>query len=184
MCNFEKHQVSIFTLSKHLGIIIAHRHESVLNNQLEIIMLKLDLKRQPDGNFEDILITCPEGGEIRIHIAGINPNKIRTSIDAPRAIMIGRASHGDFNIHDEIRRLAPNLNKNFKDGDLYFSGNSYPTKERVRINSSGAIVLVADSKIGEHFAKILRDKGVPFKIDQEKYLCYNATNLKKAGLIP
>ena len=35
------------------------------------------------------------------------------------------------NIHDEIKKLAPNLNENFKAGDMYYAGNAYPTKERV-----------------------------------------------------
>lgn len=87
------------------------------------------------------------------------------------------------NIHDEIKRLAPNLNKRFKRGDMYYSGNVYPTKERVRINKSGAIVLKIDSEIGEHFSKILQDKRVPYKVDSDLYKSYNATNLRKAGLI-
>jgi predicted CopG family antitoxin len=87
------------------------------------------------------------------------------------------------NIHDEIKKLAPNLNENFKDGDLYYAGNVYPTKERVRINDSGSIVLVMGSDIENHFSKLLKEKGVPFKIDQGRYKCYNATNLRKAGLI-
>lgn len=87
------------------------------------------------------------------------------------------------NIHDEIKKLAPNLNENFKDGDMYYVGNIYPTKERVRINYSGAIVLKIDSEIGEHFSKILKDKCVPYIVDQDRYKCYNATNLRKTGLI-
>ena len=87
------------------------------------------------------------------------------------------------NIHEEIKKLAPNLNERFKDGDMYYVGNVYPTKERVRINESGAIVLIIDSEIGEHFSKILKDKDVPYIVDQDRYKCYNATNLRKAGLI-
>ena len=87
------------------------------------------------------------------------------------------------NIHDEIKKLAPNLNERFKDGDMYYVGNEYRTKERVRINDSGAIVLVIDSEIGEHFSKILKDKCVPYIVDQGRYKCYNATNLRRAGLI-
>ena len=87
------------------------------------------------------------------------------------------------NIHDEIKKLAPKITPTFKDGDMHFVGNNYPTKERVRVNASGAIVLVYDSEIGQHFKKILSDYNVAYKVDQEKYLCYNATNLRKAGLI-
>lgn len=93
------------------------------------------------------------------------------------------ARSGNLNIHDEIKRLAPNLNESFKAGDMYYAGNIYPTKERVVIKSSGAIILKIDSKIGEHFSKILKDKCVPYKVDQDRYKCYNATNLRKAGLI-
>ena len=87
------------------------------------------------------------------------------------------------NIHEEIKELAPNLNEKFKDGDLYYAGNIYPTKERVRINDSGAIALIIGSEIGEHFSKILEDNCVPFTVDQGRYKWYNATNLRKAGLI-
>ena len=87
------------------------------------------------------------------------------------------------NIHDEIIKLAPNLNENFKEGDMYYVGNIYPTKERVRIDSSGAITLVIDSEIGGHFSTILNEKCVPYKLDQDRYKCYNANNLRKAGLI-
>ena len=87
------------------------------------------------------------------------------------------------NIHDEIKKLAPKITPTFKEGDMHFVGNSYPTKERIRVNASGAIVLIIDSNIGQHFKKILSDYCVPYIVDQEKYLCYNATNLRKAGLI-
>ena len=87
------------------------------------------------------------------------------------------------NIHDEIRELAPNLQKPFKAGDMYYSGNTYPTKERVLIEDSGTVVLVIDSKIGLYFSKILERKGVSYKIRQGIYKAYNATNLKKSGLI-
>ena len=86
------------------------------------------------------------------------------------------------NIHNEIKKLAPNLHEPFKDGDMYYAGK-YPTKERVRINYSGSIILVIDSEIGEHFSKMLKDKGVPYIVDKGRYKCYNATNLRKAGLI-
>jgi len=87
------------------------------------------------------------------------------------------------NIHDEIKKLAPNLNENFKEGDMYYAGDTYPTKERVRINYSGAIVLKIDSEIGDHFSRILKDKHVFYTVDQGRYKCYNATNLRKASLI-
>lgn len=87
------------------------------------------------------------------------------------------------NIHDEIKKLAPKITPTFKEGDMHFVGNSYPTKERIRVNTGGAIVLISDSKIGQHFKKILDEYGVDYKVDQGKYLCYNARNLRKAGLI-
>jgi len=87
------------------------------------------------------------------------------------------------NIHDEIKKLAPNLNEKFKDGDMYYAGNVYPTKERVKINGSGAIILTIGSEIGEHLSKILEDNCVAFTLDQGRYKCYNATNLRNAGLI-
>ena len=87
------------------------------------------------------------------------------------------------NIHDEIKKLAPNLNEKFKGGEQYYVGNEYPTKERVRINKGGAIVLVIDSDIGKYFSKLLKEMNVPFKIDQGRYKCYNGKNLRKAGLI-
>ena len=62
-------------------------------------------------------------------------------------------------------------------------GTTIQTKERIRVNASGAIVLIIDSNIGQHFKKILSDYSAPYIVDQEKYLCYNASNLRKAGLI-
>ena len=53
-------------------------------------MLKLDFKRQPDGNFEDMAIVTPDGRELRVRFAGINPNKIRTEIDGPKDIQVKR----------------------------------------------------------------------------------------------
>ena len=53
-------------------------------------MLKLDFKRQPDGNFEDMTIVTPDGRELRVRFAGINPNKIRTEIDGPIDIQVTR----------------------------------------------------------------------------------------------
>ena len=87
------------------------------------------------------------------------------------------------NIHDEIEKLAPKITPTFKVGDMHFVGNSYPTKERVRIYPGGGLALIIDSEIGQHFKKILNDYGVPYRVDQEKYLNYSATNLRKAGLI-
>lgn len=86
-------------------------------------------------------------------------------------------------IHYEIKKLAPNLNDSFKKGNMYFSGNIYPTKERVVIEESGAIILTIDSDIGEYFSKLLKENCVPFIIDGGRYKLYNATNLRKAGLI-
>ena len=53
-------------------------------------MLKLDFKRMPDGNFEDMTIVTPDGRELRVRFAGINPNKIRTEIEGPRDIHVKR----------------------------------------------------------------------------------------------
>ncbi len=101
----------------------------------------------------------------------------------PDNIHASNSEEDNINIHDEIKKLAPNLNERFKEGDMYYSGNVYPTKERVRINDSGSIVLMIGSDIEEHFSKLLKESGVPFKIDQGRYKCYNATNLRRAGLI-
>lgn len=52
-------------------------------------MLKLNLKRQPDGAFEDVVINCTDG-ELRIKIKSINPNMIRTEITGPHEIKVKR----------------------------------------------------------------------------------------------
>ena len=52
-------------------------------------MLKLDLVRQPDGTYEDIVISCSLG-ELCIHVAGTSPHKIRTQITGPREIQVRR----------------------------------------------------------------------------------------------
>lgn len=114
-------------------------------------------------------------------------NSVRNAeIESENELDIAYSSNSEenhINIHDEIKKLAPNLNEKFKEGDMYYAGNFYPTKERVRINDSGSIVLIMDSEIGEHFSKILKEKCVTYKIDQGRYKCYNATNLRNAGLI-
>jgi hypothetical protein len=60
-------------------------------------MLKIDFKRQPDGNFEDMTIVTPDGRELRIRFSGINPNKIRTEIEGPRDIQVIRNSRAETN---------------------------------------------------------------------------------------
>jgi len=92
------------------------------------------------------------------------------------------------NIHDEIKKLAPNLHKEFKNGDMYYAGNNYKingstTKERVVIEPSGAIILKIDSIIGKHFSKVLNQNGVSYREDSGRYNCYSAKNLRNAGLL-
>jgi len=92
------------------------------------------------------------------------------------------------NIHDEIKKLAPNLHEAFKSGDMYYAGNNYkingsPTKERVVIEPSGAIILKIDSIIGKHFSKVLDQKDVSYREDSGLYNCYSAKNLRNAGLL-
>jgi len=92
------------------------------------------------------------------------------------------------NIHDEIKKLAPNLHEAFKTGDMYYAGDNYKingsaTKERVVIEPGGAIILKIDSIIGKHFSKILDRKGVSYRKNGDLYKSYSAKNLRNAGLL-
>jgi len=86
------------------------------------------------------------------------------------------------NIHDEIKKLAPN-SQEYKDGEMYYAGNHYPTNERVRIHRSGAIVLKIDSIIGKHFSKMLEKNHVPYRNEQSGCQFYSAKNLRNSGLL-
>ena len=86
------------------------------------------------------------------------------------------------NIHDEVRRMLPLIRKEFVAGEMRYIG-VYPTKERVRINVDGTVILINAGNIGQYFAKVLAEYNVPFRVDQEKYNHYTSTNLRIAGLI-
>jgi len=86
------------------------------------------------------------------------------------------------NIHDEIKKLAPN-SQEYKDGEMYYAGNHYPTNERVRIHRSGAIVLKIDSNIGKHFSKMLEKNHVPYRNEKSGCKFYSAKNLTNHGLL-
>lgn len=54
------------------------------------LMLKIDLKKLPTGEWEDLRIAAPSGEEIQIRIAGTNPNKVRTRITGSKEIKVFR----------------------------------------------------------------------------------------------
>ena len=83
------------------------------------------------------------------------------------------------NIHEEIKKLAPVLNKAFLDGDMYWDGIDY--KERCRINTGGGIVLINGSDLHRRITKLLKD--IPSRPDRHLYTCYSGRDLRKAGLI-
>ena len=51
-------------------------------------MLKIDLIRQPTGEYEDLEITCPSGEVLVIKVAGTNPRKVWLKIEGPREIQV------------------------------------------------------------------------------------------------
>jgi hypothetical protein len=58
-------------------------------------MLKIDLKKLPTGEWEDLRIAARSGEEILIRIAGTNPSKVRTQITGSTEIKVYRQNRNE-----------------------------------------------------------------------------------------